>query len=545
LRGIGRTRSHARDAALGGVSYLSRARPVPLLAALCAAQLAITAWFAFATPHNGFVWYSGGDATEYWTSQWAVAHLRLTQSIVGWGLPVLYAWVPLVTGTTLLSGLPVIVLFQALVLVPLAVILIWLVADRLFGRLYAWGATALWVAAPPLLLWGMRRQDYRVQFEQGFLAPHVYGLTNMADFPSLVLVLACAWATLRALDSSRPEEWLFAGLLAGVAIGVKPANAFFLVAVVVLLALRIRLQGALLFGAALIPAVTTLAVWKQRGLGNLPVFSAGGPREAAGPVVAADTGKYLPWDLHHLSMELRDLMEVFWSVRLLEWIAVAGVFAAVRRGGARGVFLAVWFVMFCVVKGSSDQASVSTTSYFRLTEPGLPAFVLLAAAIPYLVPRRRERIACDPPRPVPRWVIAATAIVGGVVPLALVLAVRPQPSPWLTLRDNHHSTEAPISSALAAHRSGRRLTWKPVDGHGTRVHYLVLRVDPSTGGCMPPESGAPECFLEGSALATTRATSVVLPKGDATYRVAAAANYRDEPNGGDLMLLGPPVTVTP
>jgi hypothetical protein len=32
-------------------------------------QLAITAWFALETPHNGFVWYSGGDATEYWTGE--------------------------------------------------------------------------------------------------------------------------------------------------------------------------------------------------------------------------------------------------------------------------------------------------------------------------------------------------------------------------------------------------------------------------------------------------------------------------------------------
>ncbi|HEY2218621.1 MAG TPA: hypothetical protein VGH35_04735, partial [Gaiellaceae bacterium] len=161
MRGIGRTRSRALDAAAGGVGYLSRARPAPLLAALCVVQLAITAWFAFETPHNGFVWYSGGDATEYWTSQWAVGHLRLTQTFVGWGLPVFYSWVPLATGTTLLSGLPVIVIFQALVLVPLAVVLVWLVADRLFGRLYAWSATALWIAAPLLLVWGMRRQDYR------------------------------------------------------------------------------------------------------------------------------------------------------------------------------------------------------------------------------------------------------------------------------------------------------------------------------------------------------------------------------------------------
>ena len=526
------------------MSYLSRARPVPLLAGLCVVQLAITAWFAFETPHNGFVWYSGGDATEYWTGEWAVAHLRLTQTVIGWGLPVFYAWVPLVTGTTLLAGLPVIVLFQALVLVPLSVILFWLVADRLFGRLYAWGATALWLAAPPLLVWGMRRPDYRAQFEQNFLAPHVYGLTNMADFPSVVLVLACAWATLRALDSSRTEEWLFAGLLAGIAIGVKPANAFFLVAVVVLLALCLRMRGAVLFGIALVPALVALAVWKQRGLGNLPLFALGQTREAAGPVVvAAGAGRYVPWDPHHLTSELRDLMEFFWSVRLLEWMAVAGVIAALRRGRARGAFLAVWFVMFCLVKGSSDQASVNTTSYFRLTEPGLPAFVLLVAAIAYLVPRRRHDVPAEPPRPVPRWAVAATAVVGAAVPLALVLAVRPQPAQGVTLRDNLRSTESPISTAWTARRSGSRLTWPAIDGHGARVHYLVLRVDPSTGGCTPPPSGARECYLEGTPVATTRATSVVVPKTPATYRIAAAANYRDEPNGGDLMLLGASVSV--
>jgi hypothetical protein len=205
--------------------------------------------------------------------------------------------------------------------------------------------------------------------------------------------------------------------------------------------------------------------------------------------------------------------------------------------------LAIWFVMFCVIKGSSDQASVSTTSYFRLTEPGLPAFVLLAASIVYLAPLRRKSAASNPPRVVPRWAIAATAVVGGVVPLALVLAVRPQPAPGLTLRDNHRSTEAPISSDLTAHLLGRRLVWKPVDGHGARVHYLVLRVDPATGGCMRPESGAVECYLEGTPLATTFRTSIAVPATPATYRVGAAANYRDDPNGGDLMLLGPPVAV--
>ncbi|HEY1512843.1 MAG TPA: glycosyltransferase family 39 protein [Gaiellaceae bacterium] len=542
MRGIGKTRSRALDAATRGVAHLRRARPVPLLAALCAVQLAITAWFAFATPHNGFVWYSGGDASEYWTAQWAVGHLRLTQTFIGWGLPVLYAWVPLVTGTTLLSGLPVIVVFQAVVLVPLTVVLIWLVADRLFGRLYAWGATALWVAAPVLLVWGMRRHDYRAEFEQNFLAPHVYGLTNMADFPSVVLTLACAWATLRALDSDRTEDWVFAGLLAGVTLGVKPANSFFLVGVIVVLALSRRARGALVFAGALVPALVVLAIWKQRGLGHLPLLAAGQVHEAAGPLVAASPTRYVPWDFHHLGSELRDLMEEFWSVRLLEWIALAGTVAAIRRAPARGAFVVVWFAMFCVVKGSSNQASVTTTSYFRLTEPGFPAFVLLAAALAYLVPLGRTRTEGLTPRPIPRWVVALTAVVGAVVPLVLVVAIRPQPSSASTARDLAHATEAPISDALAAAASGGTLSWRPVDGHGARVQYIVYRVDPSTGGCAPLTSGAPECLFSGTAVGMTRATSLDVQAG-ASYRVAAAANYLDEENGSDLMLLGPPVTV--
>jgi hypothetical protein len=391
-------------------------------------------------------------------------------------------------------------------------------------------------------MWGIRRHDYRVQFEQNFLAPHVYGLTNMADLPSVALTLACAWATLRALDSQRDEEWVFAGLLAGVAIGVKPANAFFLVAVAALLALRRQVRGVIVFVLGIAPAVIVLVVWKQRGLGNLPLFAAGQLHEAAGPVVAASPGKYLPFDLHHLKTELRDFMEDFWSVRLLEWIALAGVVGAIKRVPARGAFLVVWFVMFCVVKGSSEQASINTTSYFRLTEPGLPAYALLAAAIVYLVPWRRERPERAAPRPVPRWALATTAVLGALVPLVLVLALRSQPASGSTVRELTYNTESPVSASLTAAVSGATLSWRPVDGHGARVQYVVYRVDQSTGGCTAPSSGAHECLFEGTQVGITRATTLAVPAG-ATYRVAAAANYLDELNGGDLMLIGPPVTV--
>jgi hypothetical protein len=193
--------------------------------------------------------------------------------------------------------------------------------------------------------------------------------------------------------------------------------------------------------------------------------------------------------------------------------------------------------MFLIVKGSSSQASIDTTSYFRLTEPGLPAFVLVAAAIAYLVPSRRARPERAAPRPIPRWATALTAASGALVPLVLVLALRAQSS---AARSVAYSTEAPISSALTATVSAGRLTWRPVAGHGSRVQYVVYRVDPDSGGCTFPPSGSHECLFDGTTVGVTRATSFDVPSG-ATYRVAAAANYLDEQNGGDLILLGPPV----
>src|SRR5207244_4385101 len=81
----------ARSAARVAVDKLRRADPALLLAALALAQLAVAAWLAFSTSHNGWVWYSGGDATEYWTAQWSIAHGWIPQSVIGWGLPVFYA----------------------------------------------------------------------------------------------------------------------------------------------------------------------------------------------------------------------------------------------------------------------------------------------------------------------------------------------------------------------------------------------------------------------------------------------------------------------
>jgi hypothetical protein len=529
-------------------------RPVVLLAVLALLEFAVVAWLAFRTPHNGWVWYSGGDATEYWTGEWSIAHGLIPQAIISFGLPVLYGWVPLVTGTTLLHGLPVIVVLQALVLVPLVLVLVWAVADRLYGRVYAAVAATLWAIGPVLMLWGFTG-SFRPQFEQGFLAPHWAGLTNMADLPSVAAVLACAWATLRAADSGRFDHAIVAGVLGGVMIGLKPANGFFVPAVAVLLIAAWRPKVAAGWAVGVVPALVTLALWKAQGLGHLPITStyASVHEAAAGPLAVTVTpSRYIPFDRHNLGQELRDLMEVFWSVRLLEFLAVAGAIGAIRRIPAKGAFLTVWFAAFCLVKGSSTLASVPSTSYFRFVEPGIPAFVLLATAVGFLWPVRGRRVAW---RPQPEsWSFRLSPGLGVAAALALVplvvIAVAQPAGSMRTARNNLDATEAPISNSLSPTVSPQaglvRLAWKPIRVPGsTRVRYLVLRSARGDGCDRPPE-GAVECYLTGTTVGSTQAPAFVDRPGAGryAYRIAMVTDYRNAPTASDLMLVSGPAFAT-
>jgi hypothetical protein len=549
----GRAAGRARATA----ARLVAVRPIVLLAPLCGLQVLIAFLFAFHTPHNGWIWYSGGDATEYWTGQWSLSHGWLPRGIISYAVPVLYAWVPLVAGPTLIQGAAVIAPLQAVVLVPLALVCLWGVADRLFGRLYAWWAAALWVAAPFLMLRGFR-DDYHQAFDQYFLVPHWFGFTNMGDLPSLVVVLGCAWATLRALDTQALEDAVLGGLLGGLAIGVKPANGFFLLAIAVLFLATRRWRVALAWTIALAPALLALAVWKVRGLGTLPISSAhGAVRVAAGTgPVGGDLGfvhlgKYVSFDFHHLHVQMQDLREVFWSMRLLQFLAVAGILGALRRSPAKGLFLAAWFVTYCILKGSSENSSVNSAVFFRLTEPGLPAYLLLAASIVFLVPGSARRAAAAVRQPAAatprRWrTVAVVAVVAGLVPLVVVSAVA-TPGSAKTMRSDPLANEAPLSDALRVRAQavpgGTRLTWRKPFSSRTRVVYEVFRVQGSDG-CTSPGGGVPQCLLEMDLAGTTRSTSAVErdPGGNWQYRVAAAASYRRSDPTGDLMLVSPAVT---
>ena len=544
---------HLRSAPRGIAAWLVRTRPAPLLAALIGLQLGVVSWLALATPHNGWVWYSGGDVTEYWTSQWTVSHELIPQAFVGWGLPIFEAWIPLAAGPSLLTGLPVAILVNVLVLGPLALVLLWALADRLYGRVYAWAAAALWVAGPFLAIASFSAR-YRPSFEQYFLAPHWAGLTDLADFPSLVIVLATALATVRAVQNGRFGSALGAGVIGGVLIGLKPANGYLVPAVVVLLVAWRRPRVALGWAGGILPAVITLAIWKGRGLGTLPLFSSYAPvHEASGAIVGVTTSRYFSLDWHHLSVEWRELGEVFWDLRFLQFLLVAGALGALRKNLRTGLFLTVWFAAFCIVKAMSNQADISTTSYFRLTLPGFAALALLIPAIGFLWPGTRRAVPAAAVEP-ESWNVNVrsplTALAAGVALLPLLVVLISHPAgPNRFARLSPANTESPISAALTptvnVEAGTVTVSWQPTSHTGsTKVAYAVFRTS-GNDGCTLPPAGARECDLSAPVLASTEQTSITDRPGHGHfwYRVAAVADYKAMTSSTDLMLLGPAVSV--
>ena len=525
---------------------IASTRPALLLAGACAVQVAIGAAVALASTHNGFVWYSGGDDTEYWTDGWVLAHHALTQTHIGPGIPLLYAWLSWFVGPNLVSALPVITLLQLVIFVPLAALLVWAIADLLFGRAFAWWALAFWIVAPLLLMAGFQA-SYATEFRDDFLAPHWYGLTEMADMPSLVAILATTWAMLRMAQRRTVEDAVLAGALMGALVLIKPANGFFAPAALVLLLVTRNIRTVGVWCLSLVPGLAALTVWKAKGLGSVPLLALAYARESlgAGTPVAVDTNRYVHLDWPHFTSEMHDLAGSFWSLRVLEFILLAGLLAALRRAPWKGAFLGLWCVAFVIVKGSNTLASVSALSYYRFVEPGLPAVALLAASIVLLIPRRGRAFAAPASAgalPGGLWTAGAAVAVLGLLPLVFFVATPPAKSPrdvWDVFRANNAPISGKLDATVETGGGAVRINWQPYRTSAAAVYYVVLRAaSPET--CTVPGEGGSECDLAMKTVGYTRSTTFVdhPPAGPHWYRIGMMANYTNTLDGSDLMLIG-------
>jgi len=516
--------------------------------------------FVAVVRHNGWLFYHGGDETFFYTDAWSLAHGHIPESEIGWGWSYLLAPLARIAGPSFLAAVPAIVVVQVVVLLPVALLCVYAIGVRIAGRPCGFVSAGVWIAAPFVVI-PLFDGRYHARYVEQFL-PQAFGLTGLADFPSTVCLLLAAVVCVWTIDRGDPADAALAGIIAGFAVAIKPANALFLAGPLLALPAARRFRQLGVFALALVPAVAALALWKYRGLGYLPLLrQTPTALEAAGAMPASlSTSRYVPLDWSRLRDNYTQLHDVLPVAPVLLALPLLGLAAAFSRARATSLLLAGWLGAFVFVKGSSDQASVESGTLLRLIMPALPPFAILVACAPFLFVRRTAEAPA--PRRVGPRTLAFVAAVVAVVPLVLFAAL-PALHARTAVKYFDESVFVPVDSSFAAHArsadGGTVVSWDRRAPARTRAFYRVFRsrplavapdptLPPGRDGirCVTPSTGyvpAADCRLEMKVVGTTRATRFVdtPPAGRWVYRIGLAANWRDDPAAGDVMLLSAPV----
>lgn len=255
-----------------------------------------------------------------------------------------------------------------LVLAPLALTAAVVVALDVAGLALAVPTVTLWIALP-WLMYPFALPGYRDE-ARDIVLPLVVGLTPERGHVAATAIIVAA----ALLAAARARFSVAAGAALGVGAVLVPATLVFGAAATVALLAARRRRDAILVGVAVATAVAAVAA--SRGVDLLP--------RSQDEFVRAMGG----------------FREYFWSQRLVQWLPIAGAIGLARRSPAAATFLGVGFVVFAVVQSARADAAVLDASLFRLLLPGFPAFVLLFAAVPLLVPTLAARLG-DSARPLP------------------------------------------------------------------------------------------------------------------------------------------------
>ena len=523
-------------------------RPLYVLSGLIALQWAFVGGLALTVRHNGWIYYMGGDQLWHYTGAYLIAHGQLAPTYVGVGWSTLLAPLSWIAGPNLVSALPAIVLFNTIVLLPLGLVCMYGIGERIAGRLFGYWVALLWVVIPfigiPYALHGYHQKWTEITM------PQLLGLGAMSDFPSMIALVAGAYLCLRALDE---RHWIFAagaGFAVGYALAVKPSNAVFLIAPA-LLFLIWRWRSLVPFALGLVPCLAALGFWKVTGQGNLPWRTT-----APAHSVAIGNGfahRYLrdnTWtQLHNNLLQLREFL---WSDRLLEFLVVGGIAALLIRNRRAGVFVGAWFTVFLLLKGTYVNSRVEDATFWRLMMPAFPAFVVLAASLPLLVPSVRARPAAPKPWSVPKRAVVAVcaALVAALslFPIGLVAATKPirgTNADAFVLGATLVPTTKAFQGRVNVSGGAVRLSWSPVRSRdGTTSYTIFRRSGPADVACGPIRNAPDLCTLYADRVGTTRATQFVDHPGKGTwsYRIGMTANWLNDPTAGDVYLFSPRLT---
>ena len=550
-----------------GLAWLEDARPLYVLSALLLIEWLTILAVGLTVRRNGWIYYQGGDQLWHWAASWLMGQGRLTHTSVGYAWSIVLLPFALVAGPNLVSALPAILLFNVLVLMPIAFVSVYGIGARIAGRLFGYWCALLWIVVP---LIGIKYADtgYHQRWTE-LLLPQSFGLSVMSDFPAMVVLAAAAYFTLRAAQDRMPVDGVIAGLLAGVALGIKPSNAPFLVGAGLALVAARRWRGIVAFGLGVLPSVVALVAWKAFGEGNVPLFSNGAraARLASGahtPVVGLSFNlhRYVTFDWHWFKVEQLDSLQGhFWSSRLLEWIAIAGMIGLLRKSRPAGLLFAGWMFATVFVKWGSPAhgSTVDNSDILRQSIFTIPAALMLIAGTLFLFPRLPQKLQPGPSRP---WgshrlrvgVIAGLVTLFAVVPVALAAAL-----PTLKNSDklvyytqDGASLSAPfeVDDAWRAQVSqvGGFVTvqWPGLHPAGGHMNYVVLRAPINAAVACDATGGGAQCRLLGTIVDYTTGKHAFQERpgpGVWQYRVGAKASWLNEANQGDIYVVGPPVDV--
>jgi hypothetical protein len=531
---------------------LERVRPLYVVGTLVVIEWLVILGVALTVQHNGWLWYQGGDQVWFYTTSYTLLHGQLPPTAVGYGWSILLLPLALVGGPNLLHVLPAIVLLNVLVLMPATMAAMYGIGKRLGGRLAGYWVLVLWIVVP---LVGVlyTNQGYHQKYTELTL-PQALGLTAMSDFPSMVMLAVSAYFALRTIQGGGWSDGVLAGLFAGFGVGIKPSSGLYLLALALGLLASRRWRGCAWVGGGLAVPLLALLVWKWRGLGYVPLFHAAGGRPlalgSAGLVGGLNTSKYFHLDWSHLAQNIDLLREHFWSGRFAVWLVIAGVVALGRRSLPAMFFLGGWFLALGIVKGADPVGSVQDSSLLRMLIAAIPAFVLLLAALPLLlprIPRRLPPLATSAAWGMPRLrltLVVGTALLFGLVPVAFAASAHRLPARETSV---YFEEAGPIPtdrslSLVASVRGGRvTLRWAKQAGTYASFAYQVLRA-PLASVQQYPEN--PPGLVTRSTLDASF-VDVVAPKdaGVYVYRVLVSAAWSNDPSQADGYIASPPVVV--
>src|SRR2546423_8272660 len=127
---------------------IARYEPWGVVGAIVVLQWLTLVAFVLVVRRNGWLFYQGGDETFFHTDAWVLSRGHIPESEIGFGWSYVISPIAGIFGPSFISSLPALVLFQTLVLLPIAVCCVYGIAARIGGRLIGYFAAPRLVLAP-------------------------------------------------------------------------------------------------------------------------------------------------------------------------------------------------------------------------------------------------------------------------------------------------------------------------------------------------------------------------------------------------------------